>query len=65
MEKIVTLMMYVLWIATIAAVLAATFTNFQYTDLDIIAIGIFLFAFLNSLLVYARNKVDERLEDES
>lgn len=64
MQKIVSLMLYVLWIATIVMVLAATFTNFAHVDLNLFAIGFFLFALLNSFLLYARNKVNERMDNE-
>jgi hypothetical protein len=43
--------MYVMWVATIIALLATTFTNFQYEDLNLIAAVLLFFAALNSFFV--------------
>ena len=57
MNRIISLIMYVLWILTIIIVLATTFTNFQYEDLNALAVVLFVFALLNSILVFkARRK---------
>ena len=42
--------MYLLWVVAIIAVLAATFTNYKYADLDAIAGVLLFFAFINSFL---------------
>ncbi len=56
MERFLSIVMYVLWTATIVAILSATFTNFQYEDLNILA-GIFLFfSILNSIFAVIRKK---------
>lgn len=44
-------MMYFLWIMTIIAILATTFTRFQYEDLNAIASVLFIFAVINSFFV--------------
>ncbi len=56
MNKIFSIIMYVLWIATIILVLAATFTNFKYEDLNVLAIVALVFAILNSIFMVPRKK---------
>ena len=56
MNRLFSLIMYVLWIATIIIVLAATFTNFKYEDLNVLAIVLFVFAVLNSIFSMPRKK---------
>ena len=56
MGKVFSVIMYILWIATIAAVLATTFTDFQYEDLNLIAFALFIFAAINSILIIAIKK---------
>lgn len=56
MERFFSLIMYVLWTATIIAVLSATFTNFQYEDLNILAGVLFVFSALNSFFMLSRKK---------
>lgn len=56
MEKFFSLIMYILWIATVIAILSTTFTNFQYEDLNILAIVLLVFAGLNSFFMINRNK---------
>jgi hypothetical protein len=48
--------MYLLWGLTILAVFAATFKDFQYEDLNLIALVSFVFAVLNSILALTMNK---------
>jgi len=48
--------MYILWIATIIFVLATTFTDFKYEDLNMIAAVLFVFALINSILIFAIKK---------
>ena len=56
MNKLISLIMYLLWIVTIIAILAATFTSFRYEDLDLIAIVLLLFVSINSYFVAHQNK---------
>ncbi|MCK5580563.1 MAG: hypothetical protein KAJ18_04740 [Candidatus Omnitrophica bacterium] len=56
MGTFISIMMYVLWTATIVAVLAATFTNFRYEDLNLIAFVLAVFVSLNSFLIITRKK---------
>ena len=51
MSKISTIIMYALWTLAIITILATTFTNFQYLDLNIIAVALLFFALLNSFLM--------------
>ena len=54
MRKLVTIMMYILWVGTIIAILATTFTGFQYEDLNGIAIVLVVFASINSFFAFKR-----------
>lgn len=54
MNKISTIIMYLLWIFAIIALLATTFTNFQYIDLNAIAGVLLLFALVNSFFITSR-----------
>ncbi len=54
MGRFMNIIMYLLWTLTIIMVLAATFTEFEYTDLNAIAVVLFLFSFLNSFLMITR-----------
>ncbi len=56
MNKIITIIMYVLWIGTVIAILATTFTNFQYEDLNLFALVLFALALLNSFFVVTRRR---------
>ena len=56
MNVVVTIVMYLLWIATIVFVLATTFTNFQHLDLNFIALLLFAFAVINSFFAVTRKK---------
>lgn len=56
MGKIITLIMYLLWICTIIVVLATTFTDFQYEDLNIIAVVLLVFSLVNSYFVASHKK---------
>ena len=51
MNKIRAVVMYIVWTLAIITLLATTFTNFQYLDLNAIALGLLFFALLNSLLM--------------
>ncbi|MEW5894730.1 MAG: hypothetical protein AB1650_03065 [Candidatus Omnitrophota bacterium] len=54
MEKLISLLMYPLWVISILVILAATFTNFQYEDLNILAIILFVSACLNSFFIISK-----------
>jgi len=56
MHKIITLFMYFLWGLAILAVFAATFKDFQYEDLNLIALVAFVFAVINSILAVTMGK---------
>jgi len=47
-SKFRTIIMYFLWVLAIIALLATTFTNFQYFDLNVLAFALLFFAFINS-----------------
>lgn len=51
-----TLFMYLLWVAAIVALLATTFTNFQYIDLNAIAGVLLMAAIINTMIIAARNE---------
>jgi hypothetical protein len=56
MEKLISLVMYVLWTVTIIMILAATFTNFQNEDLNIMAVVLLVFSSLNSFFIFSRKR---------
>lgn len=56
MEKLFSLVMYVLWTATIVAVLSTTFTDFKYEDLNIMAGVLLAFSILNSIFMVQRRR---------
>jgi len=56
MGGLITLIMYALWILTIIAILASTFTGFEYLDLNVIAVVLFLFALMNTYLTMVKIK---------
>ena len=56
MHKAITIFMYFLWGVTILAIFAATFQDFQYEDLNMIALISFVFSVINSVLALTMNK---------
>ena len=54
LEKLISLFMYLLWIVTLIMILAATFTNFQNEDLNIMAVVLLIFSTLNSFFILSR-----------
>jgi len=48
MGKISIVILYVLWFLAIISLLVTTFTNFEYSDLNMIAFALLAFAFVNS-----------------
>ena len=51
MDRFFSVIMYILWTATIIAILSTTFTNFQYFDLNVLAGVLLSFAVVNSLFM--------------
>ena len=56
MNMIMSIVMYCMWAATILAVLASTFTNFSYLDLNVIAVVLLAFTLVNTYFVVAGGK---------
>ena len=54
MSKIITITMYILWIATIIIGLIAVFSDFKYEDINLIALLLLVFTLLNTFFVMAR-----------
>jgi len=48
MNKLISFVMYLLWIVTIIGILAATFTSFRYEDLNLIAFVLLVFTSINT-----------------
>ena len=48
MNRILTIMMYLLWTFTLLGILIITFTNFQYIDLNVIVAVLLFFTLINS-----------------
>ncbi len=59
MGKIVTIMMYLLWILTIIVGLIAVFTDFKYEDVNALALFLVVFTAINVFFVMAGRKKDE------
>ena len=51
MNKVLSIIMYLLWIISLGGILLITFTNFQYADLNTIAIVLFLFTLMNTFFM--------------
>jgi hypothetical protein len=56
MGKMITVVMYVLWILTIILGLIAVFSDFKYEDINLIALLLLVFTILNTFFVIAKNK---------
>jgi len=54
MNKLITVTMYILWIATIIIGLIAVFSDFKYEDINLIALVLVVFTILNTFFVVAR-----------
>lgn len=54
MKKILTFLMYALWIVAIVLIVATTLTDFKYEDLNLLALVFFVFSLLNSFFVMSR-----------
>ena len=55
-QKLLVVVMYIIWILAIIFILATTFTNFQYLDLNVIALVLFGFALLNTFFNLSRRR---------
>ena len=56
MGKIVTLIMYILWICTIITGLVVIFTDFKYEDLNFMVLLLLVFTVLNTFFVVSKKK---------
>ena len=56
MDRFFSIVMYLLWIAAIIAVLCATFTNFQYEDVNLLAGILLIFSMINSIFAVVKKK---------
>lgn len=56
MSIFINIFMYVMWAVALIAVLATTFTNFTYLDLNVIAIVLLAFSLVNSFLIVSSGK---------
>ena len=56
MSKILEGLMYLLWVVAIALILATTFTDFKYEDLNTMALLFLAFSLLNTFFVSTRRK---------
>ncbi len=48
MDKLVAVMLYILWTLTLVGILVITFTSFQYLDLNIIVLLLAIFTLINT-----------------
>lgn len=58
MEKLITFMMYLLWILTIIIGLVAVFTDFKYEDVNALALFLVVFTAINVFFITAGKKKD-------
>ena len=56
MNTLINIVMYGMWAVSILAVLAATFTNFSYLDLNMIAVVLLGFTLVNTFFVVTAGK---------
>jgi len=56
MNTLINIVMYCMWAVTIIAILAATFTNFSYLDLNVLSIVLFFFTLVNTFFCVAAGK---------
>jgi len=55
-RKITILLLYVLWVLSLAGILVITFTNFKYEDLNTIVAILFFFTALNTFFVFSTRR---------
>jgi len=56
MGKFIIITMYVLWAVSLIGVLVATFTNFKYSDVNIIVGVLFIFTLANTFFTIKEKK---------
>jgi len=56
MEKLISWVMYSLWVLTIMMIFAATLTKFQNEDLNVMAGILLVFSSLNSFFILSRKR---------
>lgn len=56
MDKFFTMVMYVLWMATLCGIVIITFTNFQYADLNTIVCLLFVFTVFNTVITVKKGQ---------
>jgi len=49
-NKLITIMMYALWVLTLIGILVITFTSFRYTDLNIIVVILAVLTLANTYI---------------
>jgi len=54
MGKLITVIMYLMWICTIVVGLIAVFTDFKYEDLNVMALVLVVFTILNTFFVTSK-----------
>ena len=48
MERFFTAVLYILWTLTLVGILMVTFTNFQYSDLNVAVVFLAVFTLINT-----------------
>ncbi len=56
MNRMIVVIMYGLWAATVLAALASTFMDFRYLDLNVLTLVLLTFALLNSFFYMAQRR---------
>ena len=56
MNKLILVMMYVLWAVSLIGILIITFQNFEYSDLNLIVGVIFVFTLINTFFTIKEKK---------
>ena len=54
MDKVMQIIMYVLWTIAIIVVVSTTLTDFKYEDLNVLSLVFFAFAILNTFFVIVK-----------
>ncbi len=60
MGRFVRIIMYLMWMLTIVFVLSTTFTNFEYEDLNLLAVFFLLFSVVNSFFILSRHRKNKQ-----
>ena len=56
MGKLIVITMYALWAVSLIGILVVTFTNFQYSDVNLIVGVIFIFTLINTFFTIKEKK---------